>query len=91
MTRTTEPATARPATADPGRSAPISLVTGANRGIGREVARRLGLVGHTVLLGARAVESAESAARELRAAGLDAHPVHQDAVSYTKKTQPPTK
>ncbi|MFE2867622.1 SDR family oxidoreductase [Embleya sp. NPDC059259] len=78
MTRTTEPATARPATADPGRSAPISLVTGANRGIGREVARRLGLVGHTVLLGARAVESAESAARELRAAGLDAHPVHLD-------------
>ncbi|MYS83068.1 SDR family NAD(P)-dependent oxidoreductase [Embleya scabrispora] len=67
------------ASADPShRAAPISLVTGANRGIGHEVARRLGLLGHTVLLGARAPEAAEAAARELRAAGLDAHPVHLD-------------
>ncbi|MFE2949022.1 hypothetical protein ACFXHK_18530, partial [Embleya sp. NPDC059267] len=89
MTRTTEPATARPATADPGRSAPISLVTGANRGIGREVARRLGLVGHTVLLGARAVESAESGARARRAAGLGAPPGPQDGTPPARGRQAP--
>lgn len=32
---------------------PIALVTGANKGIGREVARRLILDGHTVWIGAR--------------------------------------
>ncbi|GAB3904807.1 SDR family oxidoreductase [Kibdelosporangium lantanae] len=42
-----------------------ALVTGANRGIGREVCRQLAALGHTVLLTARSAESAAHAARDL--------------------------
>ncbi|GHD57663.1 short-chain dehydrogenase [Streptomyces mirabilis] len=56
----------------------IALVTGANRGIGREVARQLAVAGHTVFLTAR---SAEAAAAAARAAGPDAHPLRLD-VTY---------
>ncbi|GGR39570.1 SDR family oxidoreductase [Streptomyces roseolus] len=45
-------------------AAPVSLVTGGNRGIGRETARRLAGLGHTVLLSARRLEDAERAAAE---------------------------
>jgi NAD(P)-dependent dehydrogenase (short-subunit alcohol dehydrogenase family) len=56
----------------------IALVTGANRGIGREVARQLAIAGHTVFLTAR---SAEAAAEAARAAGPDAHPLRLDVTS----------
>jgi NAD(P)-dependent dehydrogenase (short-subunit alcohol dehydrogenase family) len=46
-------------------SAPVALVTGANRGIGREVARQLALRGHVVLLGARDPAKGRGAARDL--------------------------
>ncbi|MFJ3881622.1 SDR family NAD(P)-dependent oxidoreductase [Streptomyces sp. NPDC090077] len=42
-------------------TAPVSLVTGANRGIGLETARRLAGLGHTVLLCARRLGDAERA------------------------------
>ena len=51
----------------------VSLVTGANKGIGFEVARALGEQGSTVLAGARDPERGAEAEHRLRALGLDAH------------------
>ncbi|MCK2220927.1 SDR family oxidoreductase [Actinomadura sp. ATCC 31491] len=48
-----------------------ALVTGANKGIGYEVAARLAELGMTVLLGSRDRERGERAAEKLRAAGGD--------------------
>ncbi|WP_230421416.1 SDR family NAD(P)-dependent oxidoreductase [Actinomadura soli] len=48
----------------------VSLVTGANRGIGLEVCRQLAQCGHDVLLGARSPEAAERAAAEAGATPL---------------------
>jgi NAD(P)-dependent dehydrogenase (short-subunit alcohol dehydrogenase family) len=47
----------------------IALVTGANRGIGREVARQLAVRGFRVVLGARRPEAGRKAAAELGGAG----------------------
>jgi NAD(P)-dependent dehydrogenase (short-subunit alcohol dehydrogenase family) len=44
----------------------VALVSGANRGIGREVARQLAERGYQVLLGARDPEKAAMAAKELQ-------------------------
>ena len=43
----------------------ITLITGANKGLGRETARRLAEAGHTVLLGARDLEQGKRAADEI--------------------------
>jgi NAD(P)-dependent dehydrogenase (short-subunit alcohol dehydrogenase family) len=43
----------------------ITLITGANKGIGRETARRLHELGHTVVIGARDPERGRAAADEL--------------------------
>lgn len=56
----------------------IALITGANKGIGRETARQLGALGHTVWLGCRDVDRGTRAADELRAAGIQAHFVQLD-------------
>jgi NAD(P)-dependent dehydrogenase (short-subunit alcohol dehydrogenase family) len=56
----------------------VALVTGANRGIGLEVARALGRDGMRVLLAARIAEEGEAAAARLRADGLDITPVGLD-------------
>lgn len=50
----------------------IALVTGANRGIGKEIARQLGQAGFTVLAGSRDLARGEVAVKELVAEGLDA-------------------
>ena len=56
----------------------IALVTGANKGIGFEVARELGHQGITVLLGARNAELGKAAETKLKAEGVDAHFVALD-------------
>lgn len=48
-----------------------ALVTGANKGIGLEIARGLGKLGYAVWLGSRDEERGEDAARALRDEGLD--------------------
>ena len=50
----------------------IALVTGANKGIGRETARQLGARGFTVLAGARDEGRGQAAEKELRDEGVNA-------------------
>ncbi|GAA1185844.1 SDR family oxidoreductase [Streptomyces hebeiensis] len=56
----------------------VALVTGANKGIGRAVARQLGERGMRVYLGARDEERGRTAERELREGGLDARCLRLD-------------
>jgi NAD(P)-dependent dehydrogenase (short-subunit alcohol dehydrogenase family) len=56
----------------------VAVVSGANRGIGLQVARELGQSGMTVLLGARDMERGEAAAAELAGEGLDVRAVALD-------------
>ncbi|MGQ4343373.1 SDR family NAD(P)-dependent oxidoreductase [Streptomyces sp. SAS_275] len=57
----------------------IALVTGANRGIGREVARRLAAEGHTVYLTARSAKGAADMAAAI--GGRDVRPLRLDVTS----------
>jgi NAD(P)-dependent dehydrogenase (short-subunit alcohol dehydrogenase family) len=57
---------------------PTALVTGANKGIGHETARRLAEREMTVLVGARDRARGDSAVARLRAMSLDAHLVLLD-------------
>jgi NAD(P)-dependent dehydrogenase (short-subunit alcohol dehydrogenase family) len=56
----------------------IALVTGANKGIGYEIAAGLGALGWSVGVGARDAERREPAVQKLRAAGADAFGVPLD-------------
>lgn len=56
----------------------IALVTGANKGIGYEIAAGLGTLGWRVGVGARDEERRETAVAKLRAAGVDAFGVPLD-------------
>jgi len=51
---------------------PVAVVTGANRGIGREVVRVLAEAGYRVVLGSRSLERGEEAAAALGGAGAGA-------------------
>ncbi|MBC6461693.1 SDR family oxidoreductase [Actinomadura sp. HBU206391] len=64
----------------------VALITGANKGIGLEVARRLGAVGVTVLAGARSAERGAAAVTALRAEGADAHVLRLDVTDEASVT-----
>jgi len=59
----------------------IALVTGANKGIGRETSRQLGMEGVTVLMGARNPVRGREAVAGLQAEGLDVEFVLLDVTS----------
>jgi len=60
---------------------PVSLVTGANKGIGYSTAEALGRMGHEVLVGARDPGRGEEAAASLRSGGVEATFVALDVTS----------
>jgi NAD(P)-dependent dehydrogenase (short-subunit alcohol dehydrogenase family) len=62
----------------------VALVTGANKGIGHEIARQLARLGMTVFAAARDRERGEASAAKLRQEGLDVRLVEVDV------TEPPT-
>jgi NAD(P)-dependent dehydrogenase (short-subunit alcohol dehydrogenase family) len=51
----------------------IALITGANKGLGLEMARQLGQAGVTVVLAARDSAKGQAAAEKLKGEGLDAY------------------
>ena len=59
----------------------VAVVTGANKGIGLEIARQLAREGLTVHLGARDEARGRAAAEKLRADGLDVRPLRLDVTS----------
>ena len=56
----------------------IAFVTGANKGIGHEVARQLGHRNFKILVGARDANRAAAAVGELQLEGIDAHHIIVD-------------
>ncbi len=59
----------------------VALITGANKGLGLEIARQLGRYGITVVVAARDADKGNAAAETLKSEGLDAHFVKLDATS----------
>lgn len=56
----------------------IALITGANKGIGFEIARQLGAQGITIIVAARSKSKGREASEKLVSAGFDAHPLILD-------------
>jgi len=64
----------------------IALVTGANKGIGHEIAAGLGALGWSVGVGARDEQRRKAAVERLRAAGVDAFGVPLDVTDDASAT-----
>lgn len=56
----------------------VALITGANKGIGYEIARQLGSRGATVFVGSRDIGRGEEAANKLRFSEIDARTIQLD-------------
>jgi NAD(P)-dependent dehydrogenase (short-subunit alcohol dehydrogenase family) len=59
----------------------VALITGANRGIGYETAKRLGELGITVILGVRDLSKGQAAVSQLQALGIQSEAIVYDANS----------
>ncbi|WP_305788180.1 SDR family NAD(P)-dependent oxidoreductase [Symbioplanes lichenis] len=59
----------------------ITMITGGNKGLGRETARRLHEAGHTVVIGARAQDRGRAAAAELGVAFVPLDVTDQESVA----------
>ncbi len=73
----------------------VVLITGANKGLGKEIGRQLGGLGYTVVLASRNEQAGEAVVNELVAAGCDAYTVRLEVtnpddiaglVNYLEKT-----
>jgi NAD(P)-dependent dehydrogenase (short-subunit alcohol dehydrogenase family) len=64
-----------------GEQTKVALITGANKGIGLETARQLGMQGITVLVGARDLAKGEAAAAQLKREGIDAQAIKLDVLN----------
>src|SRR5260370_33217956 len=67
----------------------IALITGANKGIGFEIARQLGAKGIIVLIGVRDQARGDEAARRLQSEGIEASAVHLDVTEQPTIEQTP--
>lgn len=63
----------------------VALITGANRGIGFETAKQLGEQGVTVVLTARTLSAAETAADSLKAQGIEAYGIQLDVTKENER------
>jgi len=63
----------------------VALITGANKGIGLEIARQLGKQGITVVLGSRDPRKGQAAADALTGEGIDAHTVKLEVTDATDR------
>jgi NAD(P)-dependent dehydrogenase (short-subunit alcohol dehydrogenase family) len=61
-----------------GPSEKVVLVTGANKGIGFEVARQIGVSGAIIIVGARAIEAGQRASQKLREEGVNSQFLEMD-------------
>ena len=59
----------------------VVLITGANKGLGKEIGWQLGARGYTVILTARDEQAGNAAVAELVAEGYDAHTVRLDVAN----------
>ncbi len=61
----------------------VAFISGANRGIGFETAKKLGELGITVIIGARDVTKGKAAANDLASSGIKADAIYYDANDST--------
>ncbi|MDR3612295.1 MAG: SDR family oxidoreductase [Candidatus Obscuribacterales bacterium] len=61
----------------------VVLVTGANKGIGKEASKQLGKMGFKVFIGSRDLSRGQATAKELKADGIDADAVQLDVTSQS--------
>jgi len=61
----------------------FALITGANKGIGKETARQLGKLGFKVFIGSRDLGRGQTAATELQEEGIDAEALELDVTSQS--------